>query len=330
MASKKKQERLVNLVLFLLQARGPVPIRVIGEKVDGYTDCPSHDALRQKLHRDKEELARMGFHIQYVQDGEGYVLSPESSPLPEIRFTSDERLAFALMLRALEGGRGFPFEEEARAAALKIALGANIELDEARAGGDELFAVFDVASDAERDALAFLSEALTARRRVRFQYQPVSANEGERIVEPFGVGFREGRWYLVGRCPDGEVRIFRTDRMRDLTFAEGSQDDEFDVPTDFEVGRYLEREPWLFEDHEPTTAVVWFSPTVARLAAQRFRGATVQSWGDDGSVTLAIPVTSSRRFLRFVLSFGTDARIVEPDSFIELMREAIDALEGTL
>jgi predicted DNA-binding transcriptional regulator YafY len=63
--------------------------------------------------------------------------------------------------------------------------------------------------------LILLSESIQARLCVHITYRSESEELTRRVVEPYGLVGRRGRWYLVGYCRlRKDYRTFRLDRMR--------------------------------------------------------------------------------------------------------------------
>ncbi|MBK7538059.1 MAG: YafY family transcriptional regulator [Myxococcales bacterium] len=84
--------------------------------------------------------------------------------------------------------------------------------------------------------LEHLSQAAQQRTRVRVRYQPASGQGSERELDPYGLGFRGGRWYVVGWCHQrAALRSFRVDRIRHLEPLQAS----FERPAGFDVMRHL-------------------------------------------------------------------------------------------
>jgi predicted DNA-binding transcriptional regulator YafY len=63
--------------------------------------------------------------------------------------------------------------------------------------------------------LILLSETIQARQCVRITYRSEEGRLTRRVVEPYGLVGRQGKWYLVGYCRlRQDYRTFRLDRMR--------------------------------------------------------------------------------------------------------------------
>ena len=89
-----KTERLLNLVIALLNSRQYRTASWIRRNVAGYGDAPSDDAFFRMFERDKNELREL--QVPLDTDGEdGYRIPPTEFSLPELTFTPAEFAAVA-------------------------------------------------------------------------------------------------------------------------------------------------------------------------------------------------------------------------------------------
>jgi predicted DNA-binding transcriptional regulator YafY len=147
--------------------------------------------------------------------------------------------------------------------------------------------------------------AAGAGRRVRLTHRSPRGTETTRAVDPYGVVFHAGRWYVVGHDHlRGAVRTFRVDRIRDV----GETGERFRRPEDFDAVEHLVRSlaavpyPWEVEvvlhvdvDRArrlvpPTVGTVDEHPDGARLRV----GAASLEWAARHLVWLAAPFTVVR------------------------------------
>jgi predicted DNA-binding transcriptional regulator YafY len=146
----------------------------------------------------------------------GYRLLP-GYKLPPLMLSGDEAVAVVLGLLAAERTglhAAAPALESARAkldrvlpAALRERVGAVAETlgftTEGRRG-----------TAPGADVLLELGEAARGRWRVRIGYRSWRGETSERALDPYGLVFHNGRWYVTGHDDRrGEVRIFRLDRI---------------------------------------------------------------------------------------------------------------------
>lgn len=159
-----------------------------------------------------------------------------------------------------------------------------------------------------------LSRALLARKRVRFRYHGIRREEPTtRDVAPYGLLFRQGHWYLIGRDASRDaVRVFRADRMEDVkanTRAPHTRD--YAVPPDFRLARFTRREAWDLSDDAPIRAHVLFQFPASLWAERNRKGELLEQRGD-GSAVRVFEVRDPAPLLRWLLWFRGEARVLEP------------------
>lgn len=82
------------------------------------------------------------------------------------------------------------------------------------------------------DLLGTLSLATHTSRRVWLRYRDWSGRESERRVDPYGVVYHAGLWYMAGCCHlRGDLRVFRCDRLLRLEVRQ----ETFSRPPDVDV-----------------------------------------------------------------------------------------------
>ena len=83
-----------------------------------------------------------------------------------------------------------------------------------------------------------LGTAAHDRRRVRITYRAANGQTTERAVDPYGVVFQSGRWYLAGWDHlRGAGRTFRLDRVQAAEVTETT----FDRPEGFDPLAHVQR-----------------------------------------------------------------------------------------
>jgi len=297
-------ERLTNLVAILLDTRRPLTLEEIVDAVPGYPGDLT--AYRRQFERDKDTLRGLGIPLSVESldafgPETGYRIHPEEYHLPELDLTDAERAALHVAVTAvrLDGGEG----EEAL-----------WKLGGIEGEGAPALAALDV-----QPALPDLFEAYRRRAPVTFGYK------GERrSVDPWGVVFRSGRWYLVGRAHDRDApRSFRVDRVDEPV--EVGEDGSFELPDGDPSGLIRER-PWTFGEGPPVECLVLADPVVAADWSRRFPDSVVDR-RDDGSTVFTFPVSDTDSFQAFVAAHLDRVEILGPAA----IREAFVArLERTI
>lgn len=193
------------------------------------------------LRRYAQHLTDLGIPIESRRGRYGgYLLAP-GYKLPPLMLTDDEAVAVVLGLVA---GRRTGLVASAAAAAdsasAKVRRVLPVEL---RRRLDSLLSAAGFTSP-EWSAhppgtavLLVLADAARRRQPVAITYTSWRGGQSTRRVEPYGLVFHSGRWYVTGLDDRrGEVRTFRLDRIAAATPQPGT----FEVPADFDpVARVL-------------------------------------------------------------------------------------------
>lgn len=299
-------ERVLNLLIYLLESPRPVTADEIRTTVLGY-DSKGDDAFHRMFERDKDVLRRLGVPLKLEaldawEIDYGYTVDPEEYAIPDPGLTQEERVALSLAARMVRLGGSH------------AGLDALIKL-----GGIERGAGLEpIGADlgAEAETLGLLFAAITERRVVTFSYRST-----ERRLEPYGMAHRRGHWYLVGRVPDGE-RIFRIDRIDSLEV--GDQPNAFKKPKEFDIRGVMDTHPWETGGGEEVEADVRFDSDVAWWAARTLRVSEPK-----GELRTTVPVANKDAFVGWILSFGDSAEVLGPPELREEIRSRIAAaLEG--
>ncbi|MFW6113445.1 MAG: helix-turn-helix transcriptional regulator, partial [Actinomycetota bacterium] len=197
--------------------------------------------------------------------------------------------------------------------------------DESRLGRlGSLQLKFSAQGEAPED-MARLWEAVVKRRTVKFTYRSLGKREEhERLIDPYGLYFERGAWYVVGYCHLREdIRSFRLSRMKsgvELAAGEGEGQD-FERPEDFKLEDYSRTLPWEFEEGAEYTALVRFSPRMAWLVERDLGSVYNFREEEDGGGILEVKVRNQDAFVSWLLSFAEDAEVLSPPELRDKVRE---------
>ncbi len=205
-----KAERLLNLVIALVNSPRFRTAAWIREKVAGYTDAPTEEAFFRTFERDKTELRDLGIPLQTPADGsDGYRILPGEFALPNLSFSPAETAALGLAARLWEttvlAGPGSNAIRKIRDAA-----GAP-QVDQR----SQAAALLQPRVRTGDPAFSPIYAAVRAGRALTFDYRKDPTGQASpRNVQPWGLVSFRGRWYLVGFDTDkGAGRTFRLSRI---------------------------------------------------------------------------------------------------------------------
>ncbi len=311
--SRRKTDRLLHLVVCLLATRRYLTAAQIRRAVPGYPE--SDEAFKRMFERDKEELRELGIPLEVGAEEEetGYRIPPQAYELPELHLTSDEAAVLGLAARVWQQAN---LAEAASGALFKLRA-AGIETD------PEGASVLEPRVGADEPAFPALYEAVRDGRVVSFEYRTMGRSEPQRrLVEPWGLTSRRGRWYLVGhdrvrRAP----RVFRLSRVLGEVVVRGPAG-EVRVPEDVDIRKIaFEREERPVERR------------AARVLLRRGRALGVRRWAagitqvDEVWDEAELHVWDVEFLAASLARFADDVLVVEPP---DLREAVIRQLKGVL
>lgn len=344
-----KLQRWIDLLAVLLTHRYGLTFEQIKRDVPAYAASAktlSEASLLRTFERDKDELRALGVPIEMLRNSEGhelgYRVDPSEMYLPFVAVAGASKrraLGNRRFYRAVPSLAFEPDELHAvfRGIALARELGdpllaAHCESADRKLRGD----LPNVAGYVDEDqtlrlnreasvgpSLRELGTAMLRLKRVSFDYHTMGRDAtARRTVEPFGLFFQSGHWYLAGRDVEKDaVRNFRVSRMSDLRAnARTPQTADYDVPDGFRLSRHAtSRKAWELGDGEAETSVVEFRGTNGAVKAASALGSAVRG----APRQRRFQVRRADVFARWLLSFAGDAWPVSPPVLIEAFEKAV-------
>jgi predicted DNA-binding transcriptional regulator YafY len=170
--------------------------------------------------------------------------------------------------------------------------------------------------------LMAVQRGVAQRRVLRLRYRGAGKREAsERAVEPLGVVFYGGSWYLVAWCRvRQDLRHFRVDRIQHLEMLA----EPIAPRPGFSLARHLEEE---VRRTETVAARVWFAAGAQERAKAESYATLVEEERTAEGAVFSLYTYSLEWLGRWLLSFGADAAAIEPE---ELRGRVCGAAEATL
>jgi len=163
------------------------------------------------------------------------------------------------------------------------------------------------------ETLDQISKAISSHNPLELSYYVITRNElTKRRVDPYGLTFRFGAWYLIGYCHlREEVRTFGVDRIRSMRLV----NDHFKYPEGFDLEGYLERGWSLQADAQQETIVLHFDKGITPWISNcKFHPSQKITQRPDGSSIFEVTVAGVDEIKHWVLSFGDKVEVLEPKS----------------
>ncbi|HQY32658.1 WYL domain-containing protein [Actinotalea sp.] len=302
-------ERLLNLVIALVNTTGRMTKEQIRRSVAGYDTAGSVEAFERMFERDKDTLRDLGVPVVTVSsaahgDDQGYRVDQDAYALPPMELSAAQLGVLAL---AAEFWQDQSLRTDAARALTKLrVVGATPSQTDAVVG---LAPRIHPAGP----ALAPLLDAAHARQVVVFTYRAASTGEVlERTVEPWRLIASRGGWYLVGRDQGRDApRVFRLSRIVGMVRPVGP-------PAAFTLPADADPRALLVSAQHAEARTAWLAVAPDRAGALRARavapdavpgGAPADAGAPAGMDLLAVPYTRHSDLADEVTAY-TDAVVV--------------------
>ncbi len=312
-------ERLLNLALYLADAREPVTAERIRADVAGYPKDQDQAAFLRMFERDKDQLRAAGFLLDSDETG-AYVLDRAQTFAAPLDLTAEETAAVRTAATAMLSDQSFPYADDLRLALAKISSGVDTSAVPAAAR------LADEDPARQGSAVAALFSAASRGKRASFEYTNSYGESAPHDVEPYGLFLHDGRWYLVGRDTHrDEVRTYAVARLGTLSVESARPaTPDFERPTDFDVRRYV-RLPFQYGPAADVfEAELLFDASTAWQAESLAAGQGELSDGGGGSLLWRVSAASPERLVRFALEHGPGVRLVGPGDLLVAVRDGLE------
>jgi Predicted transcriptional regulator len=310
-----RTDRLVAMVMFLQ-----------GRRVVKADELAAHFEVNVRtIYRDVAALCEAGVPV-VGEAGVGYSLV-KGYHLPPVMFTTEEAMALFIGGELVKEFADASMAEPMESALLKIrsVLPRDRQDDlERLRKAVAIFGAPKLPSGIDQRTLLPIQQAVVSRRVLRMTYRGKARTEETcREVEPLGVTFHGGAWYLVAWCRlRKDFRYFKLERVRGLEVLH----ERFEARPDFSLEDYMEK---AMAPEESIEVTVWFAPAALERARRESYTAIVSEREARGGTEMVLRSYSLEWLARWVLSFGADAEAVAPAELRQrVRREAENALRA--
>lgn len=317
-------ERLLNLVIALVNTPGRMTKEQIRASVAGYDRDGSTEAFERMFERDKETLRDLGVPVITVHgpahgDDLGYRVDLDAYALPPMELSAAQLAVLGLAADLWQN-------QSLRADAARALTKLRVVGDTTGESGTDAVAGLAPRLHAAGPALGPLLDAAHARQAVTFTYRAASTGEvRRRTVHPWRIIASRGGWYLVGFDTDRDApRVFRLSRIVDDVVAVGPPG-AYTVPDD------VDPRAMLAASHG-VTRLAWLSVATDRAGALRSRAVDPGDEGPPapprpGDDLVVVPFERAADLADEVLGYADAVVVLGPDDLrddvVRRLREAV-------
>lgn len=277
---------------------------------------------RAMLYKDRQALAAMGFTFHYDRRQCGYVITQDRF-LPVLNLSISEVLALIMAVRQFSSSGDYTLTYEAIAALRKVVSNMPGEVRAfLQTSLDDV--VLQEGFGCNAAILQDLWRACQERQRVRILHDR-GAGPHAWVIDPYQIFFKRRALYLDACVVhERQVNMFRVNRIKRVSFL-GVRVATPLVPYNF---RERHRHSFsVFVGNPPQRVRIRFRPAVRQYITET-RWHTSQQIDDlsDGSFIFTVEVSEPREVGWWVLQWGANAEVLEPESLRQEMIETAGAL----
>lgn len=270
--------------------------------------------------------------IDYDAVQHGFHYTRDTSDFPIFETSADQLAGLFLARTALESVRNTPLAATMREVFAKLTQGIEGRVSFSWSDLDEAFSRKSVEAQ-PRDVKLFgqLADAVLKRLEVTFSYRKLGAPTSEsRRVRPYHLGEVEGGWYLIAHDLErGELRTFALPRLTRLKVTTKT----FERPINFNGRDHLSRSFGVWSvagDSTRHLVRVELIGYAAQLATERrwHPSQEITALNAKGSrVEVRFEVGRLEEVLRWVLSFGRQAKVLGPPELSRMVKDELAAMQ---
>ena len=307
----------------MLRSRGMPPVEEVAKRF-GVSRRTIERDLQRLQHETGTTIERT--HASFYP----YRYKEKSATIQPITVTEGELFHFLLGESALRQYRGSPFEESIHKAYQKIVhyvLDEELLLDISLITDTFHFDPGPITVHYDPSVFKALLRGLRENHTLTISYfTAYTRKETFRQIDPYHIANRSGDWYLLGYCYlKKTVRMFHIGRIKSAQMT----NKEFEFPDDFDARAHIARGFGIIADGRMSRVRVRFSPEAAVYVQEKewHQGQTIKRYSD-GSIIISFTTEGLDAVKRWVLSFGGEALVLEPEELVKAIVNESKRIQG--
>lgn len=307
-----KAERLIEMMITINAKRD----FTVGELAKEFS------VSKRTILRDLQELEQAGFPL-YAEVGAagGYHILKERI-LPPIAFSESEAKAIFFACQALKYYRDLPFEQETISVLKKFlnCLPLDVQNGITQIQNKVVFWIPDRHCDSPLLKEMFLVAVNRHAATIRYSS---THSESIRTIVPIGLYAMNGLWYCPAYCTAANrIRTFRVDRIREIIEEAPCPKGKYPIPGS--IQEYLEKTE-AKNDHRLKIRLTDIG--VKRCESECLLAGGLKTLPTGGGmIDMEIDHAALEWVADYILPFGKEATVLEPEELLERMRQKIREL----
>ena len=283
---------------------------------------------RRQVYRDIDRIQEEGHPLEQSDGGgeKSWQLPLGYKGLPPIAVTPYELMALHLAKAHVAYLTGTPLAENLDSLIAKVQAGLPHKVANHLARINDVFVprpgpLRDYSHHG--DVLAKLEKALLLQRTVTLHHiRPDYEESAEHRVDPYRVVFHQFGVYVLGFSHRAQaLRLFAVERI----VAVDVSDQSFEITTDLNLDTSYERLFGLIDEPAQTVRIRFSAEVAYLIKERRWPPSQKNAAQKDGSIVVTISAGGMDELASWVLSWGQDARVLEPLALVESVKSRLAA-----
>jgi predicted DNA-binding transcriptional regulator YafY len=175
-----------------------------------------------------------------------------------------------------------------------------------------------------RELLDLVTRAQQQGRVLSVRYRSFAREETTaRRISPYRLCYFRGGLYVIGHDDRrGEVRIFALERIQKAEILA----ERFEVPESFDFEKYMANALEIFRGPETRVRIAFRGMAAPAIMEREWHPSQRIETRRNGTVVLSLRVADTLELRRWILSFGSEAEVLDPTSLRNEIRDEVQTL----
>ncbi len=291
------------------------------------------EVTRKTIQRDISYMKyQLDAPIAYIAQQRGYRYTEERYQLPAMEVREGDLFAIYLAEKLLAQYKGTPVHDNLSSVFAKIAqsLPEKVQQPEGQDFSKFTF-ITEPAARLEAGVWEMVFGCLKKQETLQFAYRSPSVAESTessfsmRKMDPYHVVRHGSDWYVIGFCHNHDaVRTFNLARMSHAR----TSGVFFTIPEGFDATVVTDDQFGIYQGETLSWVEVQFSARVAGFIKEKMWHKSQEiKMTESGDLIMRLQVNHRLELQKWVLSWGSDATVLSPESFVTEMRNEVEKMK---
>ena len=276
------------------------------------------------IRRDLESLEFAGFPIvtDQINGRTRWKLMEGFRDIPALGFSATELMALVFSRNLLKPLEGTEIQASLSSALNKAAAALPPQGHEYVRGLEKVFSVGlgpHKSYRQHKETIDRISQGIAQTKTAQIRYYSASRSAAtRREVDPYRLWYAAGGLYLIAYCHlRKDVRMFAVERIRSITLT----DHPYQLPLGFNVEEYVQDTLVVMRGRRIEVELLFSKPSAAWLKDKLWHPSQETHLLKDGRLKLTLKVADTTELVGWILSFGSQVRVVRPEALREKVKE---------